>query len=238
MQLNINSDGVVKWTAKLEKLHRSALPVAIREALNSAAFNTKQKTMPDEAEKSFVNRSKNFFKANSRVEKATGFNVRQMKSTAGFISTNLKGGNNYAVKDLEQQENGGNIERKSFVPLKEARQGNSMKKLVKSNARLSNINKIVDVRKISTRNKRKAFRLAAIEAGKGGFVLSGKKLWKINLVKRNNKINKTALYNFKKGRSINVKPTNFMKKASIESTLQLENYYIREAQKQIKRLAK
>lgn len=236
MQLNINNNAVVAYTNKLEKIHKSALPVAIRETLNSAAFDVKKNTMPDVAKKTFINRSPNFFKANSKVEKASGFNIASMKATVGFFSNDLKGSNNYAVKDLEQQEDGGSINKKSFIPLKTARSGNSNNKLVKPNARLSAINKIIDVRKSKEKNKRQAFIKSAIAAGNNGFVLSGKTLWKINSFKRNGKINKTALYNFKKGRSINVKPTEFMKTASLESGQKMEMEFIRQAEKQIQRL--
>ncbi|KKN42121.1 hypothetical protein LCGC14_0716250, partial [marine sediment metagenome] len=73
--LNVNTDEVVRYSNKLEKLHRSAFPIAIRGTLNNAAFDVKQKTMPVSAEKEFVNRQPNFFKANSKVNMAKGFNV-------------------------------------------------------------------------------------------------------------------------------------------------------------------
>ena len=106
MILNINNDKTVIFTNTLEKLHRSALPVAIRGALNKAAFDLKQKTMPESADKAFVNRSKNFFKANSRVAMAKGFDIGSMKSVTGFTEGRLRGSNNFAVQDLEQQELG------------------------------------------------------------------------------------------------------------------------------------
>lgn len=236
MQLNINSNAVVVYTNTLEKMHKSALPVAIRETLNSAAFDVKKNTMPESVKRSFIERTPTFFKANSKVEKASGFNVNSMQATVGFFSNNLKGSNNYAIKDLEQQEDGGSINKKSFIPLKTARSGNSNNKLVKPNARLSTINKIIDVRKSKEKNKRQAFVKSAIAAGNNGFVLSGKILWKINSFKRNGKIIKTALYNFKKGRKINVKPTAFMKTASIESATKMETMFIQQAEKQVKRL--
>ena len=90
MILNINSNAVVSYTNTLEKLHKSAFPVAIRETLNSAAFDVKKNTMPLSAKKSFIERQPTFFKANSKVDKATGFNTSTMKSTVGFFSNNLK----------------------------------------------------------------------------------------------------------------------------------------------------
>ncbi|MBL4809315.1 MAG: hypothetical protein JKY43_04565, partial [Phycisphaerales bacterium] len=46
VEFNVNTDAVVSLTNKLEKLHKSAFPVAVRGTLNSAAFDVKQKSMP------------------------------------------------------------------------------------------------------------------------------------------------------------------------------------------------
>lgn len=43
MQLNVNTDATVALTNKLEKLHKSAFPVAVRSTLNSAAFDMKKR---------------------------------------------------------------------------------------------------------------------------------------------------------------------------------------------------
>lgn len=242
MRLNINSSEVVNFTNTLEKMHKSALPNAIRGALNSAAFDVKQNTMPKKAATEFIKRQPNFFKANSRVEMAKGFNINHMQATVGFTETGLKGGNNYAVKDLEQQEEGGSIDKKSFIPLSGARVGGSRNKSIRSNARLSGIKKIIDIKNSSGKNQRERFVIAASVAGKGGFVLRNNILFKIDTAPSSNLGNKkanfkaTALYTFKKGRSVNVKATGFMKKASIESANQIEDFFIREANRQFIRL--
>lgn len=238
-QLNINTDAVIKFTNTLEKLHRSALPSAIRGTLNKAVFDVKTNTMPKTADQTFQKRQPNFFKANSRFENATGFNVNQMKASVGFVEGGLRGGNNFAVKDLEEQEHGGGIDKKSFIPLKGARVGNNPAKNVRANARLSAIKKIVDVRKMIGKSKKEKFVQAALEAGRGGFVLSGKTLWKINSFKRGKSgINKTPLYSFKKGRKVRVTGTSFMQKSSLESANKLEQYYVIEAQRQIEKFIK
>jgi hypothetical protein len=74
------------------------------------------------ADKHFEKRSPNFFRANSKVEKATGWDVKSMRATVGFVSHNLKY-NNEAVRELEQQEHGGSIDHRTFVPLDDARKG-------------------------------------------------------------------------------------------------------------------
>lgn len=236
---NVNTDEVVKFTNKLEKLHKSAFPVAVRSTLNSAAFDVKQKTMPSQANVSFENRSKNFFKSNSRVEMAVGFDVKSMKSTVGFLS---RGGTNKAVDELEQQESGGTIGGRSFIAVDSARIGKSHSKNVQKKNRISIMPNVVDARKAKGKNPRQKFIKSLIHAGVGGLVLSEHKgkemLWRVNSLNRDSKgrFKLTAIYSFKKGRSVRVSATHFMEKSSLKSAQKLDDFFIIEAQKQIKRL--
>lgn len=238
MNLDINSHAIVDYTRKLKTLHKSGLPIAIRETLNSAAFDVKKNTMPNSAKKTFTERQPNFFKANSKVEKSTGFNVNSMKATVGFFSNNLKGANNYAVKDLEEQENSGNIDGKSFIPTVNSRSGGTKRGLVKPNFRLKKIREkgIVDAAQMVGKNMRQKYLVAANKAGVGGFVLYKKMLWKINSLSRKSKVERTPIYSVVGGRSVKVKATSFMKNASYESANKMENYFKEQAEKQIKRL--
>ncbi len=245
MKLNINTDEAVKFTNKLEKLHKSALPVAVRETLNEAAFDLKKNEMLKKAKSAFIERQQNFFKANSKVEKALGFNINAMKATVGFFENTLKGNNNYAVKDLEQQEHGGRIDGKSFIPTIFSRVGNSNKGKIRPNARLQRIREkgIVDSKHLTGRvasivNDRQRYTIAAKRAGIGGFIIHKKILWKINKIIGFGKIDATPFYSVSKGRKINATRTGFMKLASLETTKKMEGYYIGKAQKQINRLVK
>lgn len=238
MILNINSDAVVQFTNTLEKMHRSALPSAIRGTLNKVVFDVKSKTLSKFADLSFEKRQPNFFRANSRFENAKGFNVSTMRATVGMTTMGLKGDHNYAVKDLEQQERGGLIPKKSFIPLPAARISGSLNKNVRANARLANIKKIIDSKKMTGNSSREKFVHAILEAGKGGFVLSGTTLFRINSLKKvgNTFKDKTALYTFKRGRSVRVSPTAFMEKASMESGHKMEGFFSMEAKRQIEKL--
>jgi hypothetical protein len=244
MRLNINTDAAVIFTNKLEKLHKSALPNAIRNSLNKAAFNVKQNTMPAKASRAFVNRSPNFFKANSRVEMAKGWDMKNMKATVGFLEQGLRGGNNFAVKDLEQQERGGVIRGKSFIPLNPARAGNSVSKMVRPMNRLSSINKIVDASKAKGKNDKQKFVKSIFHAGKGGLVLAqfgGREiLWRVNSLNRtkSGQFKLTPIYSYKPSRTVSVQGTGFMRSASLESGEKIEQYYFEEARKQIERLGK
>ena len=111
---SIDTKASKDFAAKLQQMKASAFPNAVRETLSKAALNVKQKTMPISAKKAFTERQKNFFKANSKVDFAKGKDIKTMQSEVGFISEKLKGNSNYAVKDLEAQENGGQITNRSF----------------------------------------------------------------------------------------------------------------------------
>lgn len=246
--LNINMDAVVRHTSKLERMHKSALPVAIRTALNSAAFDVKKRTMPAAADAAFVKRKPNFFKANSKVEMATGFQIENMRSIVGFKPLS---GNNKAVDELEQQEEGGVINNRTLIPMDTARSGGSNQKLVRANARLAALKKqkVIDASKVKSESAKQRFIRAAIKAQELDALVLGNKnggkrtLSRINSIafnkkKRTLKIKRTPLYTYDQGRVVRVKATNFMKRASMESGLQLEEHYIKAASKQIQRLRK
>lgn len=230
MQLNINTDELVKLTNKLERLHRSALPVAVRGALNNAAFDVKKNTMLKTSEDAFINRQKNFFKANSSVKMASGFDIESMEAVIGFESSKLKGSSNYSVKDLEQQENGGTIKGRTFIAMKQARASNSNVKNVRPNNRISGIK---NIKKVS-QNKNN-FARTVHSAGIGGHVLNSKALFRVDKIAgRTFKV--TPLYSFKKSRSVQVKKTGFMQKASLMSAKKLEGYFTTQARKQFVKL--
>jgi hypothetical protein len=244
--INININAVVKYTAKLETLRKSALPNAIRGTLNDAAFDVKTKTMPVQSKAKFINRSPNFFKANSRAEKATGFDVRTMKSVVGFTDTGLRGENNFSVKDLEEQEHSGDIDKKSFIPLDTARVGGSYNQLVKPANRLTKIKNIVVANKLGGQSKKQQFIKAIYKAGVGGYVLGGNEkgeniLWRVDSIDSGNDLKKfslTPLYDFRKSRSIHVKETGFMRIASMNSAEKMNKFYIAQSEFWIKKYAK
>lgn len=243
MFLNINTDAVVKYTNTLEKMHRSALPSAIRGTLNKAVYDVKTVEMPKESKLDFVNRKENFFKANSKFENANGWRVDSMASTVGFFENKLANANtNYSVKDLEQQEHGGTIKKKQFIATESARSGKTNSGLVRPNARLKKIRKIIDTKHIQGVSDKQKFARAVSMAGVGGFVLSkwkGKEiLWRVNSKNRteDGQYKLTALYIYKRGRSIHVNATDFMRKSSFKTAFKMEGFYIKEAERQIAKL--
>lgn len=242
--IDINTNAVIRHTARLERLHRSALPVAVRGALNRAAFDVKTSTMPKSAASKFVQRAPNFFRANSKVKPATGFSVQSMKAEVGFVS---KSGNDKSVDDLQQQEEGGSIDGRSFIALKGARQGASWNKRVRSNLRMAQIRgKVIDPSDAGPKNNKnipQSFVKSAAHAGKGGLIRgtgeNGDIVFRIKALKRvngNTIVKIEPIYSLKKGRKVQPKATHFMKNASLESAAKMERYYLEEAQKQIQKI--
>jgi hypothetical protein len=241
MRLEVNVIQAREYANTLLKMTRSAFPVAIRTALNSTAFDVKKNTLQRSADLNFEKRSPNFFKANSRVVMATGFDITTMKSMIGMTDTGLKGGNNYAVKDLEQQETGGNIKSKALIPMNTARGGSNSKNVRPAN-RLSVIKNVVDARKAKGVSDKQKFVKSVHFAGVGGYVLGGigskMILWRVNSLNKTagGKFKLTPLYSYESGRSVNVSPTMFMRLAAETSHAKLADFFIKEAEKQIAKL--
>lgn len=246
MELNIDSKAVVVFTNKLDKMHKSVLPNVIRTTLNSAAYYVKKTTMPKES-KVFTQRNPTFFKATSKVQQATGFDIKSMKAIVGFMpqgGAKEKGG---ATEDLKQQEDSGSIDHRSFIPLKGARVSGNWNKNVSVKMRMAVIkSKIADAKKSNAKTNAGRFFSTAWHVGKGGFVLSNWRnkqgnriLMRIDSLNRsggNSDVKYTNVYSVKGNRSVKVKATNFMKKASTESANKLELLFIENAKKQIAKL--
>ena len=241
MVLNVNTQALQEHTERLAYMHRSALPNAIRNTLNKAAFDVKTNTMPKEFDR-FVHRKPTFEKANSGVEMARGFDVDTMKATVGFKENS--GTQEQAVQDMQQQDNGGSISGRAFIPLKQARTGNSYNRMVRAPNRIGAIkSKIVDSEDSEGNSKMERYTKAAIHAGKGGFVLGNvvngkgnKMVMRVNKIIREGQktiIAATPIYAVKAGRHVHVKATHFMQKASIMSANKMDAMYIAEAEKQI-----
>jgi hypothetical protein len=134
------------------------------------------------------------------------------------------------VKELEQQERGGTISKRSFIPMTAARSGGSAKPVRPIN-RLSKIKGIINAAKMKASSEKQKFQAAAAEAGPGGYVIGnfGKKtLWRIQSIDRG-QIKKKPIYSFDESREIRVRGTGFMQKASQESGAKIDDFYEKEA---------
>lgn len=226
--LNVNTDQLVIYTNKLEKMHRSDFPLAVRSALNSAAFDVKKNTLLKESRNVFRNRkNRGFFRAFSGVDTAKGFNMKTMKATAGMIQV----GDDEAAGNMPQQESGGEIKR-HFIPKKEARIGGTIKGRQFDEKKISKISKIAP--KVKWGNKRRFFQTIN-KAGAGGHVLYGWTLFKIISVARNN-AHLEAIHTHKKGRRVKIKGKGFVRSAGLQSGRKIGDFYVAAAKKRIARL--
>lgn len=130
--LDVNTNETIEFTAKLEKLNRSAYPSAVRNTLNNAAFDMKKSGMLESAKKNFSTvRSPIFFKRFTAVNKADGFDVNSMRSVIGFVNSSDPSVKR-TVDGLEKQEKGGTIDDGSRY-LKASRGGNYGKRVQRRN---------------------------------------------------------------------------------------------------------
>lgn len=262
LKIDINTKNLVGHIYTLSKLHRSALPAAVMQTLNGAAFTTKTVTMPKEADR-FEKRKPTFFKANSKVAPARGFNIDTMRSEVGFIPKPAD--KSHSVEDLEAQEKHGTIENRAFIALPKAREGGSFNRRIKRSNYMDKVNNIYDP-EVQRSRKGKAtdslkmsFILTAMQAGQGGLIFGtdrkkgARVVYRINKVARVKKITKTTrrlgiktkkwntfvglteLFNVKAGRKVrpDSKYSGFMKKASLEAQRGMEATFIAAANKQI-----
>ena len=257
MRLNLDTSEVVQYADKLEQMSKRALPRAVKETLSKAALDVKKRTMPKTSKQEFTIRRSNFFKANSTVEFAKMGKISSMKAVVGFFEGKLGGGdNNFAVRDLEQQEYGGKIGGRKFIPLDSARIGKNRSRNVKRS--IESVKEIDNVFKASRKtfsgarikSKKQRWIRAAIAAkkkhGNAAYVLGNVKngrqtLSKIDQISTNRttrkiEIKRTAVYSYKKGGIKPVKGRGFMKRASYESSLNMNDIFINEARKQIEYL--
>lgn len=240
----------MKLAGKLTEISRSALPVAIRGTLNKAAFDMKggpgsAATLIKSAEKTFKKRhSGNPYKAFTRVEKASGFNVDTMRSTVGFIDTDKS---KDFSDDLEKQEEGGTIGGRSFVPEPGARVSGRL--MVKKEFVISLLRKKKIIRSLSvssSTNKKQQFIRAAYAAKKlnaqNAYVLAETTpgtgtLYRINRITTSKKgkrvnISRTPLFTLKKGRVAKVRAHKFRQAAAHQTGLKIDTFFIAEAQRQ------
>ena len=235
MKFNVDTNEVIVFTNKLEKLSKSAFPNAVRGTLNGLGFDVKKNTMPEVAEKTFVTRRKNFLKASSRVEMARGFSLNSMETKVGFVPFK---GPNEAVQDLEQQEHGGKIGGRSFIATDKARVSRSGKRSVRGPNRMGKIKNVVNVSKTRGSSNGQKFIRSVFNAGIGGHVLSKNMLFLVKSIKKkkgrvNFKLD--AIYSYKKGRSVRVKATHFMEKATKKTMKKANDIYIKEAERQFEK---
>lgn len=240
MHIIIDTSAAKRHVVRLKHMHRSAFPVVVRQTLNKAAFDVKTTTMPQTSQV-FIHRKPTFFKANSKVVQATGFNLNSMQATIGFVpKADTK---DTSVSDLEQQEHGGDISGRAFIPLKQNRIGNSWTGNVRTAGRYRSVrSRIVDSADSKAVNKAGQFHSSAAHAykkyGAGAVVIGSKEnangnkmAWRIMGPRKKGKFpNKRLLFAVKKGRKVDPAATHFMRDASLMSQKKMQGDFIKLAE--------
>ena len=243
---DVNNNGVIQYTAKLEKLSKSAFPNAVRNTLNKAAFETK-KQIPKTAEKVFTTRHKPFFKNFSIVEKASGFNVEKMASVVGINASK----NRELAENLEAQEFGGMVNGKKLIPHDEARNSKSQNKRVAAQNRLNKVN-IHDATRAFKAHKgtrKSKFVAAVMSTAKSGkkhmMIKSGTNgmVYEVTGISQNVKSKKVnfkvkKLYSVRSVKTHNVKSHGFMSASAKVISKNLEQYYYDNAEYQFTKVLK
>ena len=215
---DINTSEHIKLTAKLGKLHRSALPVAVRGTLDDASFETKR-LLPETAARNFVSRNKSLFRAFSTVNKASGFNIDTMASEVGI---NPAKGSRVA-EGLAKQETGGNIKSRKLIPHDKGRTSGSHEKKLKAKHRFGRIR----ISEAGKKGKRTNYLLIKKGGGKGT-------VFEIKGVGKKQKL--TPVYSYRSTKISKVDASPFMKPASESASRKIPAFYRARAEKQFKRL--
>ena len=235
---NVNNSESIILTAKLEKLHKSAFPSAVRNTLNNAAFETK-KNVPIIAAQKFITRQKTFFKRFTVVDKADGFNVNKMKSTVGIDSRQ----NRELAQNLESQEFGGMVKGKKLIPHDDARVGKSQSKRVSSKnylpkVKIHNATKAYKAHRGTRNSKFVAAIMSTAKSGKKHMSLSTSGngiVYEVTAISKNIKSKKInfkikKLYTVRSTRTHSVKASGFMKKSSNLAAKEIDVFFKKNAE--------
>lgn len=247
---DVNMDAAIALTAKLERLHRSAFPVAVRGTLNRAALKAK-KEMPNTAKKAFKRSNRpglaTFIRAFSTVDKATGFTIKTMKATVGI---NANKGSQIA-EGMEKQEFGGTIKGRKLIPHDRGRTSGSYTKRLQKKYQSNKLDFVKGKSKGRTR-KSNAVAKAIVAQRTGKMILQKRNksgglgsVFRIrslsfsgNGPNRNVRFKVTPIYIYRRTKTSRVKASPFVKPAVQRAIKTIPDLYRREAEKQFKRLLK
>ena len=255
MKLDVNTDATIILTAKLEKLHKSAFPSAVRNTLNEVADRHKS-LIPKVAKHKFKNeRNKTFFRVITNYDKAVGFDVNKMVATSGLNPKALGGKAVKVIENLEKQENGGTIKGRKLLTNPKSRVGGSIGGRVQSGARFekNELHDSTDAFKFQlakTGSKKSAYISAvasSIKKGSGKFIIKGGRKGKLSgmaysiaSAKSNLRTGKTTiktkkLYGYIENNTFNVKARGFISDSRRMVIKNIDKIYKEKAEFQFKK---
>ena len=207
---DIDTKGIVEYTNKLEKMHKSSLPVSVRGALNDAAFDMNKRTLPEEFNEEFTIRSKSFLRSHTFTNKSPNtFDIEKMHASTGIIKGKSVSGDN-----LEKQEIGGKISNRGAIPYDTTRIGSSHAKKMRKvyyykkfkNAKLGRVSKTKQETIIRTKR-------SLLRVKRGG-------VWDV-------------LYTIKD--NVNLPRSLFVTPAGRRSAKLIPDFYVKQAERRIKK---
>lgn len=246
MKIDINADGMIALTAKLERLNKSALPLAIRSTLNDCAFEMKKTNILSSAKLNMTVRNPTVFKKFTGVKRATGMNIRTMVAEVGFIpKEGVKGGK--VPEGMEHNEFGG-TDADGWMYMLKSRTSGSSKRLVRRNARYNKGKVLKFGRNSNIKSKAKEkvdFMFKSYESfthkmpfdfttKKGRFLVQA-----TSFTKGSDGNSKVKLDFLMRGRSkfkATAKATHFNQEAAIKTSKQIEGFYKKNAEYQINKI--
>lgn len=239
---NVNTSASIELTYKLEKISKSAFPLAVRSTLNDAAFDVKKNTLQQSAKRNFIQRAPTFWRRFSAVNKAEGMSVNGMHADVGMTSQGEQKAET-PIRQLVQQEKGGTIDR-GLDYLKGARGGDTNRKVSRANYfdKSRNVSgkfkrpgtsksRFVAAAYVSLRERKRmtfkgrdgrrfTMQVTSInESRKGGF-----------------KIKSKLLYVSRDGHPVKIRGTHFSEEAARATTLKIPEFYRQEADRQISKI--
>jgi hypothetical protein len=243
MIFSINNKEVEQFTNRLREMHRSNLPIVVRQTLNDMAFDVKTNTLPNFYKKSFVVRQSKFLKAHTGVKKAEGWDIEKMQSEVGIVDKGSE-----AAKELSMQEFGG-AKRKPFVYMRNARASRANEKLVNRKYYINKNLKITGQPKVSRTRKSNMVAQAIMAQRLNKFVIwdskSGQTVNMVNSItfkgtgrNRNVKINTSPIADYESNRNIKLSKKPFLLPASKASFAKAEHFFIKNAKKRFEKALK
>jgi hypothetical protein len=233
--VEVNTGELKAFTKKLRELHRSNLPIVVRQALNNTAFDVLKNTLPSKFSGEFIIRNRSFLRSHTGVEKADGWNINEMRSKVGITPKGSE-----AAENLTKQEYGGS-EKRPFIYMDQSRVSGSNQKVVKTANYVQNKN-FLKGSPTKQKTQKSQFVANAIEAKNNNLsFLKNDILFdvkSIRLVRGRVEIKLTPIASYKKNRSININPHHFLMYASLESYKKLSGFYIEAAKKRFEKALK
>lgn len=239
--LKIDADELIRYTVKLEKFNKSALPSAVRNTLNNAAFETKNE-IPIQGSKRFITRNKGFLRAFSTVDKASGFNLNSMVATTGI---DAKKGERVA-QGLVAQEFGGAVNTSRLVPHDDARTSKSHQKRLRKKNWLKKVNAhnatpAMRAHKGSRNSKFVAAVMSTAKRGKKYMILESQgrgMLYEIKSLKSSRSTGKLnfkleKLFSLKRSSEANVSGKGFIMASKNNAMKKLPEFYKKNAEFQL-----